>query len=166
MSEKKTRKLTSKQAKLVEGIIAGKTVAQAARDAGYSENHPENARQSGHQALKAVEDRVRSSMDRHGYTLDELIDKHLRLVLEGKETKFFPYRKTVLVPGKRGEQPAEQVVQVIDRINVVNLQTKATGLDIAFRLRGDYAPKKLDTEPGSSEVPELINVAGIPRFND
>ena len=158
MSEKKTRKLTSKQAKLVEGIIAGKTVAQAARDAGYSENKPENAGQSGYQAIKQLGDRVRNVMDEAGFTLEHLIDKDLRLVLEAKETKFFPFRTG-------GKTPGERIVQVIDRIEVVNLSTKATGLDIAFRLRGDYAPKQIDTDPAPVSGELKVYLGNIPRYN-
>jgi hypothetical protein len=29
---------------------------------------------------------------------------------------------------------------------------------MAFKLRGDYAPKQIDTDPGSSVVPKVINV--------
>ena len=68
MSAKKTRKLTRKQEKLVEGIIAGKSGAQAARDAGYSPDKPENARQSAYQALKEIAGRVREVMDGRGLT--------------------------------------------------------------------------------------------------
>lgn len=132
MSHKNKRKLTRKQAKLVQGIIAGKTVAHAARDAGYSENHPENAGQSGHQAIKTARRSLRDAMDSAGYTVEQLIEKHLRSKLEAKETEFFHWRKTT----------GDKTEQVIDRVAVVNLMTKATGRDIAFRLRGDYAPKK------------------------
>lgn len=91
MPDKKPRKLTRKQQKLVEGIIAGKSGAQAARDAGYS---PNNARQSAYQAMKEIGERVRQAMDRHGLDLDQLIDKHLHPLLEATETKLFPWRKT------------------------------------------------------------------------
>lgn len=155
MSAKKTRKLTSKQAKLVEGIIAGKSGAQAARDAGYSPDKPENARQSAYQALKEIAGRVREVMDGRGLTLEHLIDKHLRSVLEARETKFFPWRKTT----KRKTE------QIIDEREVVNLMVKATGLDIAFRLRGDYTPKQIDTDPQTGDAPKVIYAGGIPRFN-
>lgn len=155
MSAKKTRKLTRKQEKLVEGIIAGKSGAQAARDAGYSPDKPENARQSAYQALKEIAGRVREVMDGRGLTLEQLIDKHLRSVLEARETKFFPWRRTV-----RGKTE-----QIIDRVEVVNLAIKATGLDIAFRLRGDYAPKQIHTDREPGGPIKVINLGGIPRYN-
>lgn len=156
MSAKKTRQLTRKQEKLVEGIIAGKSGAQAARDAGYSPDKPENARQSAYQALKEIAGRVREVMDGRGLTLELLIDKHLRSVLEARETKFFPWRKTT----KRKTE------QIIDEREVVNLMVKATGLDIAFRLRGDYAPKQIEFDPDAGVPVKVINIGGVVRYND
>lgn len=152
MSAKKTRKLTRKQEKLVEGIIAGKSGAQAARDAGYSPDKPENARQSAYQALKEIAGRVREVMDGRGLTLDQIIDIYLHPLLEAEETKFFPWRRTV----------RRKTEQIIDGVEVVNLMIKATGLDIAFKLRGDYAPKKLDFDPDEGVPIKVINLAGIP----
>ena len=36
----------------------------------------------------AINDRVRTVMDHAGFTLEQLIEKHLRLVLEAKERSF------------------------------------------------------------------------------
>lgn len=72
------------------------------------------------------------------------------------ETKFFPWRKTT----KRKTE------QIIDRVEVVNLAIKATGLYIAFKLRGDYAPKKLAFDPDENVPIKVINIGGIPRYND
>lgn len=152
MSAEKTRKLTRKQEKLVEGIIAGKSGAQAARDAGYSPDKPENARQSAYQALKEIAGRLREVMDGRGLTLDQIIDIYLHPLLEAEETKFFPWRRTV----------RRKTEQIIDGVEVVNLMIKATGLDIAFKLRGDYAPKKLDFDPDEGVPIKVINLAGIP----
>ena len=121
MSEEKTRKLTSKQQKLVEGIIAGKSGAQAARDAGYS---PNNARQSAYQAMKEIGERAREAMDRHGLDLDQLIDKHLHPLLEATETKFFPWRKTT-------KRTTEQIVETRE---VADNGIRLGALDVAFRL--------------------------------
>ena len=69
MSAKK-RKLTRNQKLLIKGIIAGKAIAQAAREAGYSEDKPENA----YQALKQLGDRVRDVVEQAGFSLEEFIE--------------------------------------------------------------------------------------------
>lgn len=63
MSAKKTRK----QEKLVEGIIAGKTVAQAAREAGYSENKPKMQAKVGIMHSSRSPDRPRCHGQRRVY---------------------------------------------------------------------------------------------------
>jgi len=37
---------------------------------------------------------------------------------------------------------------------------------MAFRLRGDYAPKPIDTEPDVNNEVRVINIGGIPRYNE
>jgi len=95
-------------------------------------------------------------MDDVGLTARLLIEKHLIPLLEATETKFFPWRKTT----KRGTQ------QIIDRREVKALAIQLAALDMAFRLRGDYAPKQIDTEPDVSDEVTVINIGGIPRYND
>lgn len=156
VAKKRKRNPTSKQVSLVKGVIAGKTIAQAAREAGYSITKPENAGQAGYQALKQMGDAVRNIMDQAGFTLAQLIDKDLRSVIEAKETKFFPWRKVT----KRKTE------QIIEQVETVNLSIRATGLDIAFKLRGDYAPKKVDFDPDAGAPIRVINLGRIPRYND
>ena len=151
MSAKKTRKLTRKQAKLVEGIVAGKSGAAAARDAGYS---PETAKQAAYQTMKAIGDRAREVLDAKGLTLEQIIDFYLLPLLEAKERKFFPWRK---VTGKKVEQ-------IIDRRDVAALGTRCFAVDVLFRLRGDYAPKKLGLDPDEGRAVN-IHLGGIPRHN-
>ena len=82
----------------------------------------------------------------------QLIEKHLRSKLEAKGTMFFPWRKTT---GKKTEQ-------IIDRREVAALGIRLAALDIAFRLRGDYAPKKLDFDPDEGVPIKVINTSAIP----
>ena len=169
MSRKKTRKLTRKQEKLVEGIVAGKSHTQAAIDAGYSPNNP---RQSAYQAIAAIEERARHAFDRKGITLDNLIDKHLLPLLQAKEIKHFPWRQTITVKssprGKKSQEREEihtKVVQRIDTRTVAALSIRLAALDMVFRLRGDFPPKQIDTEPQATG--ELhVYLGDIPRFND
>ena len=65
-----------------------RSVAEAAVKAGYS---AKNARQSGHQALKAIRGRVPDLMERLGLSEEHLIDKHLRRHLKAKKTVFYRF---------------------------------------------------------------------------
>lgn len=151
MSKRKTRKLTRRQQKLVEGIIARKSGARAARDADYSPDKPENERQSAYQTMQRIGERAREAMDRHGLDLDELIDKHLHPLLEARGTKFFPWRKTT--KGK--------TEQIVDTREVAALAIRLRALDVAFRLRCDYAPKELEIDPETPVPIRVINTSAI-----
>jgi hypothetical protein len=69
----KSPKLTVKQAKLINGIIAGKTKRQAAKDAGYSGN-PESLSAGASQVLKKVnvQEAMMEAMTRAGIDADLL----------------------------------------------------------------------------------------------
>ena len=88
--------------------------------------------------MKQLGGRLREVMDRLELTDMHSIQKHLVPKLDARETKFFPWRKTT----KRGTR------QVIDVREVEALSTQIRALDMAFKLRGDYAPKEIDTDPG------------------
>lgn len=156
------RKLTGKQRDLVEGLAAGKTQRQAALDAGYSEKNPD---QSAYQAVKALGERCREVMDRLGLTDEHLIQKHLVPLLEARETKFFAFRRTVRekVRGKsKRKKTIVKIVQVIEEREVEALGTRSIALDMAFKLRGDYAPKQLEIDPDSPVPIKVINTSAIP----
>ena len=156
MSEEKKRRnreLSTRQKKYVEARLEGQSKTDAAITAGYS---AKNAGQSGYQVEKAIAGRMRELMDDVGLTTRLLIEKHLIPLLDATETKFFPWRKTT----KRGTH------QIIDRREVKALAIQLAALDMAFRLRGDYAPKQIDTEPDVSDEVTVINIGGIPRYNE
>ena len=130
MKKQKKRKLTRKQAKLVQGILEGKTQRQAAIDAGYSDKHPD---QSAHQALEQIKKRMPDVMDELGLTDHQLIEKYLVPLLGATEAKFFAYRKTIKTGRKK---PQERLVQVIEERRVEALGTRTAALDMAFKLKG------------------------------
>lgn len=76
---RKPRKPTPRQENFVKGIAAGKTLTQAALDAGYS---PKNPDQSGYQALNTLRGRVPELLARHGIGEDVLIEKYLVPLLD------------------------------------------------------------------------------------
>ena len=98
--------------------MKGKTVGEAARDAGYSDKNPD---QSGYQALKIAKKKVPELMDIYGLSPAALIEKYLAPALEATETKFFQ---------KDGK--------ITDEADVVAWGPRIQALDIAFNLGGSY----------------------------
>jgi hypothetical protein len=129
------RKPNMRQQKFVKELAKGNTLAQAARNAGYSEK---NANQSGYQALAQLRGRVPELLERHGLGEEVLIDKYLRPLLDAEETKFFN-------DGKK-------------RINVKALGTRLAALRTA--LHGSYAPR--DPKEAAQYGVRVIRV-DIPR---
>ena len=140
IAKKPKKHLTSQQRRLVKGLAQGKTITQAAIDAGYSENCPA---QAGHQALEAIRVTMPAVLARHGLTDDSLIEKYLLPLLNAKETKFFAYEG-----------------RVCDEKDVVAWGPRRDGLDMAFKLRGDYV--KEQKESTSLNVQFVTNVE-LPR---
>ena len=79
------RKPNARQQKVVKELAKGKTLTQAAEEAGYS---GKNAAQSGYQALAQLRGRVPDLLERHGLGEEVLIQKYLLPLLEAEETKF------------------------------------------------------------------------------
>jgi hypothetical protein len=114
-----------------------KSLAQAARDAGYS---AKNANQSGYQALAQLRGRVPELLERYGLGEEVLIDKYLLPLLEAEETKFFNN-------GKK-------------RINVEALTIRLAALRTAFELHGSYAPRD---PKEAAQFGDKVIVVDIPR---
>jgi len=131
------RKPNMRQQKFVKELAKGNTLAQAARNAGYSEK---NANQSGYQALAQLRGRVPELLERHGLGEEVLIDKYLRPLLDAEETKFFNN-------GKK-------------QINVAALGIRHAALRTAFELHGSYAPR--DPKEAAQYGVRVIRV-DIPR---
>lgn len=155
------KKLTQKQRKLVENMARGMPQGKAAIEAGYA---PKYACQAAYQALESIRKLMPEVLDRVGLTDEALIEKQLRPLLEATETKFFPYQKTIRrnIDGRK----CTEKVQVIETREVVAWGPRIKALDMAFKLRGDYAPKQIDTEPDVNNEVRVINIGGIPRYNE
>ena len=133
--KRKRRKLTPQQALLVKNLAKGMTITDAAKAAGYSENY---AGQVGSQALEAIRLKMPGILDRAGLSEETLVENYLKPALSANETKFFQYE------GK-----------VTDERDVIAWSPRLTALDMAFNLRGSYAPKdstKLGIEAGGVKV--------------
>src|ERR1700682_1116147 len=78
--------LTPGEVAFVKGLSAGKTIAQAYKDAcgaGIDPNH------SGWQALRYIKIKVPEIMDSLGLTQESLINDHLKPLLGATEVKVF-----------------------------------------------------------------------------
>jgi hypothetical protein len=135
------KKLTPQQRALVKNLVKGMSITEAAREAGYADNG--YVGQLGSQALENIRLKMPEVLNRHGLTDDVLVEDYLKPLLEAEETKFFQ---------KDGI--------VVERYNVIAWGPRKEGLDIAFRLKGSYAPKSADEiEAGNI----TINIAAMPR---
>lgn len=113
--------LNARQTQLVKELAKGKSITQAGIAAGYSAKH---ARQNAHQALEGIRAKMSDVLDRHGLTDDVLIDKYLRPLLSANTTKHFAHQ------GK-----------VVSARTYKDNETRRQSLDMAFRLKGSFAPK-------------------------
>jgi len=121
MAKKNKTPLTKMQQKFVKNMSKGMGRRAAARAAGYS---TKNIDQSAFRALSQVTAKVPELMDELGLTDRALIQKDLVPLLKAKITKYFAHE------GK-----------VISWRNVADNNARLNALDMAFRLRGSYAPK-------------------------
>lgn len=162
--EKKTEKVrgisgahTLRQARLMKEIPHCKTLGEAAVKAGYS---PKNARQSGHQALKAIRGRVPDMMDRLGFSEEAIIDRHLRRHLEKKKTIFV--REDKIERKKTGRRIEEIVRHVVKKYVVDDNHVQLLAMDKAFMLHGSYAPRD-PKEAAQFGVKVIVNNLGLIR---
>jgi hypothetical protein len=159
-------KLTLKERALVKNLATSKTKKDAALKAGYSEKNPS---QSANQALRSIERKMPDVMEKLGLTDESLVADYLKPLLAAEETKFFAFRKTITIPAKRKTKTApatpkrSRLEQVIEARNVAALGIRATALDIAFKLKGSYAPRQLDFDPDHGIPVTIIDVSDIPR---
>jgi hypothetical protein len=119
--KKKSPRLTNQQRKLVKNLAQGMDTATAGIRAGYS---PNNIGQSVHQAMEGIRAKMADVLDRHGLTDDILIEKYLRPLLGAHITKLFAHEG-----------------QIRDSRLLRDNTTRLNALDLAFKLKGSYAPK-------------------------
>jgi phage terminase small subunit len=142
--KKKPPRLTSRQTKFVKELAKGQTHKQAAINAGYAEKH---ADQAAHQALERIRAKMADVMDRHGLTDDVLVEKYLVPLLKANTTKFFAHEGTVK-----------------DSREVEDNDTRTRSLDMAFKLKGSYAPKtQEEAAVNQSFLGPTVIVLDLPR---
>ena len=128
--------LTPQQRKLLKGLAKGMTITDAALAAGYSDKY---AGQVGSQALEAIRRKMPEILDKYGLSDDALVEKYLKPALEANETKF-----------------AQKDGLFTDEREVTAWGPRLTALDMAFNLRGSYAPK----EPAGQTNVQVVVMSG------
>jgi hypothetical protein len=139
---RKPRRLTHRQKKLLKALPGASSVADAARQAGYS---PKRADQSGYQALKQIagNESILELLKRHGLDDDTVIEDYLVPLMNATETKFFVHS------GK-----------VVSKRVVPAWGPRAKGLDTFGMMRGWYKSEQPNDAPQIRSV--LINMAHRP----
>ncbi|HXJ13344.1 MAG TPA: terminase small subunit [Candidatus Limnocylindrales bacterium] len=155
--KKGEKRWTPKQARFTEALLTSNSVAEAAVKAGYP---AKNARQSGHQALKAIRGRVPDLMGRLGLSEEHLIDKHLRRHLEKKKTVFIREEKIEKV--KEGNRTREIVRHVVKKYVLDDNQIQFHAMVQGFLLHGSYAPRN-PKEAAQYGVKVIFNDLGLMR---
>jgi len=131
---------TTKQRKLVKELAKGKTPTEAVVTAGYSSKNPS---QTVYQAMEGIRLRVPEMLDKAGYSVPAIIEKHLGPKLEAKETKFFAHK------GK-----------VVSTRQVDDHSTQMRAIENMLEMHGAYAPK--DPKEAAQFGVKVI-VVDIPR---
>jgi hypothetical protein len=112
---------TPRQSRFAKALMKSKNLAQAAIAAGYS---PKYAAQSAHQALQGIRLRVPEILDKAGYSVSVLIEKHLAPKLTATTTK---------LAAEKGE--------FTDHVELEDQDTQLKAIDMMLRMHGAYAPK-------------------------
>jgi len=113
--------LTLRQSRFAKAFIKSKSAKDAAIAAGYS---PKYAAQSAHQALQGMRLRVPEILDKAGYSVPVLIEKHLAPKLAATTTKL-----------------AVENGEFTDHVELEDQDTQLKAIDMMLRMHGAYAPK-------------------------
>ena len=137
---------TPQRVKFVSLVLQGKTLTDAAREAGYSKKYPG---QAGSQALEQIRKNAPELLAKHGLTFDYLIENYLKPHLDARETKLFPFTKN----GVR------QVLAVEVKDNKIS----QVALDQTWRLLGAYTQEAENKGPQFSVI--ILNAANRPPWS-
>lgn len=141
---------------LAEGTHSFLNKTEAARRAGYSYANEDCLRVTGCRLFASQTDIIEKWFDEVGLSENALKSKLLSL-LEAKETKFFttPIKIMVTIDGK--ETAVDDIL--IKQVEVESLEVQRKTLDMAIKIRGMYAEKRmisLDVEEKAREIREAI----------
>ncbi len=133
--------LSEREFKLFRAVTEGRTLAQAAEEAGYSMRNPT---QSGYDALKNIKRKIADVMDENGLSVDELIKSYLKPMMNATEVKVFKANGVLFQEeekDKDGNITQERIMQdggVIYSDPLVAWGPRKDGLDMSFKIHGAY----------------------------
>src|SRR5216684_5626265 len=112
LSPARTPKMTLRQRLLVSGVVDGKSVAQAGRDAGYRSRH------NAHDSLRDVREKLPALLVKHGLDADSILSR-LRDKLDATKTV-----------------TASAFGQITDSMEIADNPTQVKAIEIAVDLHG------------------------------
>lgn len=133
LAKKRKPRLSPQQRGLIKHLLAGRSITESARLAGYADNG--FVGQMGSQALEAIRRKMPEALEAHGLTDDILIENYLKPLLSAKQTEFAKFKGIIS-----------------DEREVVAWEPRARGLDMAFNLKGSYSPKNGEVSAGAITV--------------
>jgi hypothetical protein len=146
MKAKVRRPLTPKQSLFAIAYKRTRSLKKAALAAGYS---PKNPSQSGQQAIAAIKENAPEVMCRVGLTLETIIQKYLRPLLDAEETKFAQFE---------GEYT--------DSVDVDALAIRLGAVRTALEMHGAIGARAATVSDESRRAGVEVFVIDIPRPGD
>lgn len=125
-------RLTPRQRKAAKHLMNGMRPSDAIVKAGYS---PKNPTQAANQVVKALKKKIPQIMDQQGLSDKRLVRKYLRPALDACNVKIVNELKKT-DEGKEVETQRE--------VPIVNWDVRLRALDMAFKLKGSYAPTEIE----------------------
>lgn len=125
--QKKPAKLTTKQRKLIKGVVEGKTQKQAAKEAGLNEQYASDI-------LKKPEVRatIQDLMEHMGLSDGALLIKHRELLNA---------QKNISGVKDKGGNPMEADSGSLEFVEVPDYPVQCKALEMAYKLKGAFVDK-------------------------
>jgi len=168
MAKKKARnpkQIAWLKAYLDEGSHTFLNATASAIAAGYRATSRHSFGQIGYRNRNLLATEIESWLDEHGFSDNRLKLKLLNLI-EAKQTVFhklkgvinekeLPQGHRLVVASEAGEDPGDSLIG----IDVVALETQRRALDMAFKIKGTYAPDRHE-HTGKDGKPIEVDVRG------
>lgn len=149
--KKRSKPLTARERRLFKALVKGKSITDAALEAGYSDKYPN---QAGRQAIERIKNKSSDLFARHGLDDDSFILKHIKPALEATEVKVFNgehgivYSEPLIAWGPR-TTTNRLVAEMKGMINRDVEQGSGGGIKVLI-INGSYRPPRDNgTEAGS-----------------
>lgn len=152
---KQQRPLTNRERKLFEAVAKGKTITDAALEAGYSEKFPG---QAGSRALANIKEKAIGLFERHGLDDDTFVEKCIKPALFATEVKVFRsedeivYSKPLIAWGPRVSM--NRLVAEMKGMVIKEQESNAAQIRVVVINQANRPPRVINTQP-IAQVPGL-----------